>query len=110
MIFFSGLNANAADDDAPDPQILRLDNMLMAEGIAGPQSMNDITRNSHALQAAAAINSNAQDENLAEHSEYRKKLAIIRANYMEQLDKFEKVRAELFFSRIKEIYFVLLTG
>ena len=27
---------NVTDDDPPDPQLMRLDNMLIAEGVAGP--------------------------------------------------------------------------
>ena len=30
---------NVTDDDPPDPQLMRLDNMLIAEGVAGPGTL-----------------------------------------------------------------------
>ena len=31
---------NVQDDEPPDPQLMRLDNMLVAEGVAGKKDMN----------------------------------------------------------------------
>ena len=30
---------NVTDEDPPDPQLMRLDNMLIAEGVAGSESL-----------------------------------------------------------------------
>ena len=40
---------NVTDDDPPDPQLMRLDNMLIAEGVAGTvleehSKISDLTR------------------------------------------------------------------
>ena len=33
---------NVQDDDPPDPQLMRLDNMLVAEGVAGTVTIKSI--------------------------------------------------------------------
>jgi len=83
----SGLSIrSAADDDPPDPQLLRLDNMLLAEGVVGPEKggAGSAAVTQAALAAAAA-------ENAIEHSDYRAKLAQIRQIYHTELDKYEQV-------------------
>jgi len=75
---------SAPDEDPPDPQLLRLDNMLLAEGVAGPEKTGSAAISQAAVAAAAA-------ENAIEHSDYRAKLAQIRQIYHTELDKYEQV-------------------
>ncbi|XP_061406661.1 pre-B-cell leukemia transcription factor 1-like isoform X3 [Lethenteron reissneri] len=76
----------AQDDDPPDPQLMRLDNMLLAEGVAGPEKGGG----SAAAAAAAAVAGGANADNSAEHSDYRAKLAQIRQIYHTELEKYEQ--------------------
>ena len=83
----SGLSIrSSADDEPPDPQLLRLDNMLLAEGVVGPEKggAGSAPVSQAALAAAAA-------ENAIEHSDYRAKLGQIRQIYHTELDKYEQV-------------------
>ncbi|XP_070684091.1 pre-B-cell leukemia transcription factor 1-like [Pempheris klunzingeri] len=75
------------EDDSPDPQILRLDNMLLAEGVAGP------ARGGASAAAAAAAVGSPNDGSI-EHSEYREKLAQIRQMYHSELEKYEQACTE----------------
>ena len=80
---------NVNDEDPPDPQLMRLDNMLVAEGVAGPEKGD---RGSQAaLNAAAAI---SRDETTIEHSDYKAKLAQIRTIYHQELEKYEQACSE----------------
>ena len=80
---------NCNDEDPPDPQLMRLDNMLVAEGVAGPEKGD---RGSQAaLNAAAAI---SRDETTIEHSDYKAKLAQIRTIYHQELEKYEQACSE----------------
>ena len=86
-VFDSGLSIRStADDEPPDPQLLRLDNMLLAEGVVGPEKggAGSAAVTQAALAAAAA-------ENAIEHSDYRAKLTQIRQIYHTELDKYEQV-------------------
>lgn len=69
------------EDEPPDPQLMRLDNMLLAEGVAGPEKGG----------AAAAAAAAGVHENQSEHSEYRNKLNQIRQIYHTELEKYEQV-------------------
>ena len=72
--------------EPPDAQIMRLDNMLVAEGIAGPE------KGGGASAAAAASNATASGagaDAVIEHSEYRGKLGQIRDIYNQELEKYE---------------------
>ena len=81
----TGLSIRSApDEEPPDPQLLRLDNMLLAEGVAGPEKAGSAAISQAAVAAAAA-------ENAIEHSDYRAKLAQIRQIYHTELDKYEQV-------------------
>ena len=64
------------DDDPPDPQLMRLDNMLIAEGVAGPEKV-----------AAMSVPS----DNAIEHVDYKVKLVQIRQIFHAELDKYEQV-------------------
>merc|ERR1712025_658454 len=74
--------------DPPDPQLMRLDNMLIAEGVAGPEKGGG---SQAALNAAAAISS---QETTIEHSDYKAKLAQIRTIYHQELEKYEQACSE----------------
>jgi len=74
---------NVSDEDPPDPQLMRLDNMLIAEGVAGPEKGGG---------ANAAVNASAAVANEAtiEHSDYRAKLSQIRTIYHQELEKYDQ--------------------
>ncbi|KAI4833004.1 pre-B-cell leukemia transcription factor 1-like isoform X1 [Gymnodraco acuticeps] len=76
----------AQDEDGPDPQIMRLDNMLLAEGVAGPERGGASA--AAAVVAAAAGGSPAESN--VEHSEYKEKLAQIRRMYHAELEKYQQ--------------------
>lgn len=78
----------AQEEEPPDPQLMRLDNMLLAEGVAGPEKGGG-----SAAAAAAAASGGAGADNSAEHSDYRAKLSQIRQIYHTELEKYEQVRA-----------------
>lgn len=73
---------------------MRLDNMLIAEGVAGPEKGGGASAAANA--SAAAASQGSQCENAIEHSDYRAKLAQIRQIYHQELEKYEQVSALLF--------------
>lgn len=75
------------EEDPPDPQIMRLDNMLLAEGVSGPEKGGG----SAAAAAAAAAAGGSPNDGSIEHSDYRAKLAQIRQIYHSELEKYEQV-------------------
>lgn len=77
----------AQEEDPPDPQLMRLDNMLLAEGVSGPEKGGG-----SAAAAAAAAASGGSSDNSIEHSDYRAKLTQIRQIYHTELEKYEQVR------------------
>lgn len=88
---FSVLNIRGSqDEDPPDPQLMRLDNMLIAEGVAGPEKSGG--GSSTAGTASQAVSSGPGAENAIEHSDYRAKLTQIRQIYHTELEKYEQVR------------------
>lgn len=78
----------AQEEEPPDPQLMRLDNMLLAEGVSGPEKGGG----SAAAAAAAAASGGVGADNSAEHSDYRAKLTQIRQIYHTELEKYEQVR------------------
>ncbi|XP_029002773.1 pre-B-cell leukemia transcription factor 1b isoform X2 [Betta splendens] len=76
----------AQEEEPPDPQLMRLDNMLLAEGVAGPEKGGG----SAAAAAVAAASGGAGADNSAEHSDYRAKLSQIRQIYHTELEKYEQ--------------------
>ena len=50
------------EEEPQDPQLIRLDNMLVAEGVAGPEKSPAVS----------------PDSNGSDHSDYRNKLAQVR--------------------------------
>ncbi|ESN94880.1 hypothetical protein HELRODRAFT_87471 [Helobdella robusta] len=75
------------DDEPADPQLLRLDNMLIAEGVAGPEKVGGSLASSSQSLAG-------NQENAIEHSDYRAKLAQIRQIYHTELEKYEQACSE----------------
>ncbi|XP_042832655.1 pre-B-cell leukemia transcription factor 1 isoform X5 [Panthera tigris] len=76
----------AQEEEPTDPQLMRLDNMLLAEGVAGPEKGGG----SAAAAAAAAASGGAGSDNSVEHSDYRAKLSQIRQIYHTELEKYEQ--------------------
>lgn len=75
---------------------MRLDNMLIAEGVAGPEKGGGAGA---AASASAAAQGNFEDlgggqDNAIEHSDYRAKLAQIRQIYHQELEKYEQACSE----------------
>ncbi|KAM6943835.1 pre-B-cell leukemia transcription factor 3b isoform 1-T1 [Lycodopsis pacificus] len=82
----TGLSIRGSQEEDPqDPQLMRLDNMLLAEGVAGPEKGGG----SAAAAAAAAASGGAADNSI-EHSDYRAKLTQIRQIYHTELEKYEQ--------------------
>lgn len=77
---------NTQEEEPPDPQLMRLDNMLIAEGVAGPEKGGG----SSAAANATAAASGGQPDSAIEHSDYRAKLAQIRQIYHTELEKYEQ--------------------
>ncbi len=75
------------EEEPPDAQLMRLDNMLLAEGVSGPEKGGG-----SAAAAAAAASAGVGADNSAEHSDYRAKLTQIRQIYHTELEKYEQVR------------------
>lgn len=85
----AGLSIRSSQEEEPvDPQLMRLDNMLLAEGVAGPEKGGG----SAAAAAAAAAAGGVSPDNSIEHSDYRNKLSQIRQIYHSELEKYEQVR------------------
>ncbi|XP_078075441.1 pre-B-cell leukemia transcription factor 1-like isoform X4 [Mustelus asterias] len=81
----------AQEEEPPDPQLVRLDNMLLAEGVAGPEKGGgSASAAAAAAAAAAAVSGGATTDNSAEHSDYRAKLTQIRQIYHTELEKYEQ--------------------
>ncbi|XP_029927990.1 pre-B-cell leukemia transcription factor 1-like isoform X2 [Myripristis murdjan] len=78
------------EEDPPDPQIMRLDNMLLAEGVSGPEKGGA----SAAAAAVAAAAGGSPSDGSIEHSDYRAKLAQIRQIYHAELEKYEQACSE----------------
>ena len=80
----TSLNYNQQDmEDPPDPQLMRLDNMLVAEGVVG---------------AAEQVRSTG-DSTTITHPDYKNKLSQIRTIYSEEMEKYQQgceVRMKLF--------------
>uniref|UniRef100_A0A673MEA2 Pre-B-cell leukemia transcription factor 1 n=1 Tax=Sinocyclocheilus rhinocerous TaxID=307959 RepID=A0A673MEA2_9TELE len=76
----------AQEEEPPDAQLMRLDNMLLAEGVSGPEKGGG----SAAAAAAAAAAGGGGSDNSTEHSDYRAKLSQIRQIYHTELEKYEQ--------------------
>lgn len=78
---------NAQEEEPQDPQLVRLDNMLLAEGVAGPEKGGGAAA---AVSAATSSGGMSPDSSL-EHSDYKSKLSQIRSIYHTELEKYEQV-------------------
>lgn len=65
---------------------MRLDNMLLAEGVAGPEKAGGAAAATAVAAAAGGVTDNS-----IEHSDYRAKLTQIRQIYHTELEKYEQV-------------------
>uniref|UniRef100_A0A1A9WX24 Uncharacterized protein n=1 Tax=Glossina brevipalpis TaxID=37001 RepID=A0A1A9WX24_9MUSC len=83
---------NTQEEEPPDPQLMRLDNMLIAEGVAGPEKGGGGAAAASAAAASQVGSSLSIDgaDNAIEHSDYRAKLAQIRQIYHQELEKYEQ--------------------
>jgi len=89
MYLCVGLSFRAThEEDHVDPQLLRLDNMLVAEGVTGPEKGTDSAVMSAVTRAASL--SDVQESPI-EHMDYRTKLAQIRQIYQAEFEKYEQV-------------------
>ncbi|XP_062843437.1 pre-B-cell leukemia homeobox 1a isoform X2 [Trichomycterus rosablanca] len=79
----------AQDEEPPDPQLMRLDNMLLAEGVSGPEKGGGASAVATAAAAAAAAGGTPNDSSV-ENSDYRAKLSQIRQIYHTELEKYEQ--------------------
>jgi len=66
---------NVHEEEPPDPQLMRLDNMLIAEGVS---------------DKAGSGGSPGAPEATIEHSDYRSKLTQIRTIYNQELEKYDQ--------------------
>lgn len=86
------------DEDPQDPQIARLDNMLLAEGVSGPErsgiNQSGGSGGGDSLPLSPSNTSNSAtasaDSMALEHSDYRQKLSQIREVYHNELEKYER--------------------
>jgi hypothetical protein len=81
------LARQAFKDEKKDPKIARFDNMLIAEGVAGPKRSNTI------ISPGSPNNNqmNLNDSHTLEHSDYKQKLSQIWSVYHAELEKYIKV-------------------
>ncbi|CAL8079564.1 unnamed protein product [Calicophoron daubneyi] len=88
--------ASAVEDEAnsPDPQLLRLDKMLVAEGVTGPGAglggdLGDGTGDLGGANGTGMGSAGVGDCNQIEHADYRAKLSQIRQIYHAELEKYK---------------------
>ncbi|XP_071802800.1 pre-B-cell leukemia transcription factor 1-like isoform X1 [Asterias amurensis] len=91
----------AQEEEPPDPQLMRLDNMLIAEGVAGPEKGGGSA--AAAAAAAASGGGPGQPDNAIEHSDYRAKLAQIRQIYHTELEKYEQQACNEFTTHVMNL-------
>ncbi|EDV28140.1 uncharacterized protein TRIADDRAFT_21171 [Trichoplax adhaerens] len=86
-----------SEEDPPDQQLTRLDNMLISEGIIGPDKGA-----SAAAAAAATASASVHGESQIDHSDYHAKLNQIRQIYHSELEKYEQACNE-FTTHVKNL-------
>lgn len=88
------------DDEPQDPQLMRLDNMLVAEGVTSQDRRGDSISNAATAAATAAIGGQmSPSEGIIESQEYKNKLNDIRNVYHSELDRY-KVKSGEFISHV----------
>lgn len=95
---------NTQEEEPPDPQLMRLDNMLIAEGVAGPEKGGGAGAAANASAAAGA------GDNAIEHSDYRAKLSQIRQIYHQELEKYEQVSCSVLLGHEAAVFGCRLKG
>ncbi|KAJ8665358.1 hypothetical protein QAD02_007020 [Eretmocerus hayati] len=70
------------EDSQPNPQLMRLDNMLVAEGVTEPGKS--------AAAASTTSRASSQMDSAIEHHDYRAKLGIISQWYHRQMEDYEQ--------------------
>ena len=71
---------------------MRLDNMLIAEGVAGPDKSGQATSPPSPMSSETSI----------EHADYKAKLTQIRSIYHTELEKYDQVKYWIFNSSISK--------
>ncbi|XP_035949871.1 pre-B-cell leukemia transcription factor 4 isoform X1 [Halichoerus grypus] len=79
------------EEGPPSAQLMRLDNMLLAEGVSRPERRG---RGGSAAAANTATPGGCPNDNSLEHSDYRAKLSQIRQIYHSELEKYEQACRE----------------
>ncbi|KAF3829224.1 hypothetical protein GH733_003488 [Mirounga leonina] len=79
------------EEGPPSAQLMRLDNMLLAEGVSRPERRG---RGGSAAVANTATPGGCPNDNSLEHSDYRAKLSQIRQIYHSELEKYEQACRE----------------
>ncbi|NXG20066.1 PBX4 factor, partial [Grallaria varia] len=82
-----------AEEEPADTQLLRLDNMLLAEGVSGPEK-NPRGVVGVGAMAEAAASGGCPNDNSIEHSDYRAKLSQIRHIFHSELEKYQQACSE----------------
>ncbi|XP_055286898.1 pre-B-cell leukemia transcription factor 4 isoform X2 [Moschus berezovskii] len=78
------------DTGPPDAQLLRLENMLLAEGVSRPEKQGG----GAAAAANEATPGGRPNDSGLEHSDYRARLSQIRQMYHSELEKYEQACRE----------------
>nr|XP_020465388.1 pre-B-cell leukemia transcription factor 2-like isoform X1 [Monopterus albus] len=81
---------NAQEEEPQDPQLVRLDNMLLAEGVAGPEKGGGGAGG----RGGAPHSGGMSPDSSLEHSDYKSKLTQIRSIYHTELEKYEQACTE----------------
>uniref|UniRef100_A0A8C0KFD4 PBX homeobox 4 n=1 Tax=Canis lupus dingo TaxID=286419 RepID=A0A8C0KFD4_CANLU len=86
------LGIHGIQEEGPsNAQLMRLDNMLLAEGVSRPERRG---RGGSAAAANTATPGGCPNDNSLEHSDYRAKLSQIRQIYHSELEKYEQACRE----------------
>ncbi|GAB1293223.1 Pre-B-cell leukemia transcription factor 4 [Apodemus speciosus] len=84
----TAVSIRCQEEDPPDAQLLRLDNMLLAEGVSRPE------KRGRGAAGGTATPGGCPNDNSIEHSDYRAKLAQIRQTFHSELEKYEQACRE----------------
>ncbi|XP_042834641.1 pre-B-cell leukemia transcription factor 4 isoform X4 [Panthera tigris] len=88
----TGLSIHGIQEECPpNAQLMRLDNMLLAEGVSRPERRG---RGGPVAAANTATPGGCSNDNSLEHSDYRAKLSQIRQIYHSELEKYEQACRE----------------
>lgn len=79
------------EEEPQDPQLMRLDNMLQAEGVADDGRGHPISSATQAVAVAAMGGQMSPSEGIIENQEYKNKLSDIREVYHNELNKYYSV-------------------